>query len=96
MDVFNESRWAEEDLADCWCRRRGGEGKFDFRMGKRMSVKTIELDMPVRAARAGIIMKLSVRLALQRRGEQRVCHSPVDVSKISVGMLHFRMDVDPR
>jgi hypothetical protein len=66
-EFFNENRWTEKDLAGCWRCRRGGEGEFDFRMGKGVTVMAIKLDMLVRAARAGVIMKLCVRLTLQRR-----------------------------
>jgi len=55
LKVFNESQWAEKDLADRWSRWRRGEGKFDFWMGKRMPMMTIELNMLMGAARAEII-----------------------------------------
>lgn len=61
-----------------------------------MPMMTIELNMLMGAVRAGVIMKLCVRLALQRGREHRVHHGAVHVSRISVAVLHFRMDVDPR
>jgi len=60
-----------------------------------MPMMTIELNMLMGAAWAEII-DFGRIFALQRGREHRVHHGAVHVSRISVAVLHFRMDVDPR
>jgi len=56
---------------------------------------TIELNVLMGAARTEII-DFGRIFALQRGREYRVHHGAMHVPRISVAVLHFRMDVDPR
>lgn len=57
VDLLNKKSQAEDDLIDGRSCRSDGEGKFDLRMGQRVSRMTQGWSMVMDAARAGVMMK---------------------------------------
>ena len=64
-------------------------------MAQRVPMMGNGLDMLMCTARAGVIM-LSEILALQRGREDRVRDGVVHMARISVVVLHLRVDMNPR